>query len=120
VLLFDTNSVPGINHQQTDLRNAVGESDCRHQHKNKRPQGNGEMRKQRRHRRSDPGLKSAITAATARRTRQDVADQTLLTALRNSTTHKDQIVLHRIGVRTETADESSKSRRTGRNSCPEE
>jgi len=27
VLLFDTNSVPNINHPQTDLRNAVGEPD---------------------------------------------------------------------------------------------
>jgi len=120
VLLFDTNSVPDINHRQTDLRNVVGEPDCGHQHKNKRLQGSEEMRKQRRRWRSDPGLKSAIKAATTRRIHKDVADHTLLTALRNSTTHKDQIVLHRIGVQAEPADDSRKSRRTGRNSCPEE
>lgn len=78
------------------------------------------MRKQRRRSRSDPGLKSAIKAANTRPIRKDVADHTLLTALRNSTTHKDQIVLHRISVKSEPADDFRKSRRTGRNSCPEE
>jgi hypothetical protein len=78
------------------------------------------MRKQRRRWRSDPGPKSALKAATTRRTRKDVVEHTLLTALRNSTTHKDQIVLRRIGVRAEPIDDSRKSRRTGRNSCPEE
>ena len=78
------------------------------------------MRRQRRRWRSDPGLKSAIKAATTRRIRTEVAEHTLLTALRNSTTHKDQIVLHRISVKSEPADDSRKSRRTGRNSSPEE
>ena len=48
------------------------------------------------------------------------ADDTLIVALRNSTTRNDQIVQRRIGKQDDTQTGSTKSRRAVRNSCPEE
>lgn len=44
----------------------------------------------------------------------------LIDALKNSATHKDQIIQRRIGAATEPETISTKSRQVERTSCPEE
>ncbi|HUU71937.1 MAG TPA: hypothetical protein VMW70_04875 [Burkholderiales bacterium] len=51
---------------------------------------------------------------------EDLTYPALLTALKNSTTQKDQIVQRRIGARNDPDAISKESRRAGRISCPKE
>ncbi len=64
--------------------------------------------------------RTAAPSTPARRTGKGVSPASLIEALRNSTTHNDQIIQRRIGTRTEQDEISKESRQVERTSCPEE
>ena len=64
--------------------------------------------------------KAAPPSTPVRRAGDDAPPPSLIDALKNSATHKDQIIQRRIGTATEPEKISTKSRQVGRTSCPEE
>ncbi len=63
---------------------------------------------------------TAAPSAPVRRTVKGVSPSSLIDALKNSTTHNDQIIQRRIGAPTEPDEVSKESRQVERTSCPEE
>ena len=66
------------------------------------------------------GTKTTPPSTSARRTDKGIPASSLIDALKNSTTHKDQIIQRRIGTQPEPGKVSTKSRQVERTSCPEE
>jgi hypothetical protein len=64
--------------------------------------------------------KTAPPSSPFRRTGDGALPPSLIEALKNSATHKDQIIQRRIGTATEPEKISTKSRQVGRTSCPKE
>jgi len=69
---------------------------------------------------SNAALKSEQPSTPTGPAVDDLTYPALLTALKNSTTHKDQIVQRRIGARNDPDTISKESRWAGRISCSEE
>jgi hypothetical protein len=122
VPLFDTNSVPCINHWLNDLLKTASESDCRRQHNQQKDTQRGRIivRRPFLAPTSIARLKTAAPSTSSRQNARGVSPYSLIDALKNSTTGKDQIIQRRIGARTEPDEISKESRKVERNSGPEE
>jgi hypothetical protein len=69
---------------------------------------------------SSAALETAAPSTPDRQAGKDVSPPSLIDALKNSTTRKDQIIQRRIGTLTEPDEISTRSRQVERTSCPEE